>query len=71
MLREQGMTVDENERLKRIAALRRERRGYVQAGKDDRVKQVDEQLKYYGYKPQDARRTPPEDRSETPPRQTK
>jgi hypothetical protein len=34
---------------KQIAALLRERAGLVQAGKDDRVKQVDEQLKHYGY----------------------
>lgn len=32
-----------------IAALRREREGLVQAGKDDRVEQVDEQLKLHGY----------------------
>jgi hypothetical protein len=34
-----------------IAALKRERAGYVAQGKDDRVAEVDEQLKYYGYEP--------------------
>jgi hypothetical protein len=32
-----------------IAALRRERAGYVARGDDDRVAQVDEQLQRYGY----------------------
>lgn len=34
-----------------IAALKRERATYVARGDDDRVRQVDEQLKHYGYKP--------------------
>ncbi|MFF2331820.1 MULTISPECIES: hypothetical protein [unclassified Streptomyces] len=34
-----------------IAALLREREGLVQRGLDDRVAQVDEQLKLRGYKP--------------------
>lgn len=52
-----------------IAALLRERAAYKQAGKDDRVKQVDEQLKLYGYKSESAtevRRTPPQGRTERP-----
>lgn len=32
-----------------IAALLRERNGYVTRGLDDRVRQVDEQLKHHGY----------------------
>jgi hypothetical protein len=32
-----------------IAALKRERATYVARGDDDRVSQVDEQLKHYGY----------------------
>lgn len=32
-----------------IAALKRERATYVSRGDDDRVKQVDEQLKHFGY----------------------
>ncbi|MGI5288033.1 hypothetical protein ACQEVF_32475 [Nonomuraea polychroma] len=32
-----------------IAALKRERATYASRGDDDRVKQVDEQLKHYGY----------------------
>lgn len=39
---------DQNEKW--IAALLEERRGYVTRGLDDRVKQVDEQLKLRGYK---------------------
>lgn len=34
-----------------IAGLLRERAGYVQRGLDDRVAQVDEQLKLRGYEP--------------------
>ena len=34
-----------------IAALKRERAGYVAHGQDDRVAQVDEQLTRYGYQP--------------------
>ncbi|WP_030387066.1 hypothetical protein [Streptomyces sp. NRRL S-241] len=32
-----------------IAALLREREGYVSKGQEDRVRQVDEQLEHYGY----------------------
>lgn len=32
-----------------IAALKRERANYVTRGYEDRVRQVDEQLKHYGY----------------------
>ncbi|MER5622499.1 hypothetical protein ABT061_15790 [Streptosporangium sp. NPDC002544] len=39
------MARDEN----MIAALKRERATYVSRGEDDRVAQVDEQLKHYGY----------------------
>ncbi|MFJ8842943.1 hypothetical protein ACIRFF_08575 [Streptomyces cyaneofuscatus] len=35
-----------------IAALKRERAAYVAHGKDDRVKQVDDQLRRLGYNPQ-------------------
>lgn len=35
-----------------IAALKRERAGYVARGLDDRVGQVDEQLRHYGYDPE-------------------
>lgn len=34
-----------------VAALLREREGYVQRGMNDRVAQVDEQLKLRGHKP--------------------
>lgn len=34
-----------------IAALKRERAGYVARGLDDRVAEVDEQLEHYGHKP--------------------
>lgn len=34
---------------KMIAALQRERTAYVARGDTDRVRQVDEQLKHYGY----------------------
>ncbi|WP_432116624.1 hypothetical protein [Streptomyces sp. S1] len=34
-----------------VAALLREREGLKQRGLDDRVKQVDEQLKFHGYRP--------------------
>ncbi len=35
-----------------IAGLQRERAGYVARGQDDRVAQVDEQLKRHGYEPE-------------------
>ncbi|MFE7516115.1 hypothetical protein ACFU8I_33515 [Streptomyces sp. NPDC057540] len=47
-----------------IAALLREREGLKQRGLDDRVKQVDEQLKHHGYKP---RRTSAKDPAATTP----
>jgi hypothetical protein len=34
-----------------IAALKRERAGYVARGLEDRVAEVDKQLKHYGYEP--------------------
>ncbi|MFC8156316.1 hypothetical protein ACFUO0_20075 [Streptomyces cinereoruber] len=37
-----------------VAALLREREGLKQRGLDDRVKQVDEQLKFHGYRPRRA-----------------
>ncbi|MYV64441.1 hypothetical protein GT043_00350 [Streptomyces sp. SID2131] len=37
-----------------VAALLREREGLKQRGLDDRVKQVDDQLKYHGYRPRRA-----------------
>lgn len=40
---------EKNERM--IAALLRERSGLASQGKTDRVAQVDEQLKFYGYEP--------------------
>lgn len=40
-----------------IAALLRERAGYVQRGLDDRVAAVDEQLQLRGHKPEPARGT--------------
>lgn len=57
-----------NERM--IAALLRERAGYVAQGKDDRVAQVDEQLVLNGYEGGDkktaARKQPPQGRSSRP-----
>jgi hypothetical protein len=44
-----------------IAALLRERDGYVLAGRTDRAAQVDEQLAAYGYT--DPKRSPPKGRS--------
>lgn len=41
-----------------VAALLREREGYIGRGMDDRVRQVDEQLALRGY-------TPPKDESKT------
>jgi hypothetical protein len=51
-----------------VAALLRERAGYVQRGMDDRVGQVDDQLRLRGYTPADegakeqARTEPPKGR---------
>ncbi|MFF6836025.1 hypothetical protein ACFY84_29970 [Streptomyces sp. NPDC012438] len=45
-----------------VAALLREREGLKQRGLDDRVTQVDEQLKFHGYRPRRAaakEQTPP------------
>lgn len=51
-----------------VAALLREREGYVSRGMDDRVAQVDEQLKLHGATPpQDDQPTTPASRS-TPPK---
>lgn len=53
-----------------IAALLRERSALEQQGKDDRVAQVDEQLKLHGYKSDDekpaARKQAPQGRSSKP-----
>jgi hypothetical protein len=64
------MTDKKNEAL--IAALLREREGYVRNGKEDRVKQVDEQLKVYGYKrdSEETRKTPPVERTAERQRET-
>lgn len=49
-----------------IAALLRERAGYKRRGLDDRVRQVDEQLARYGYKPEPKKRTaPPQQTADT------
>ncbi|MFF6825047.1 hypothetical protein [Streptomyces longwoodensis] len=37
-----------------IAALKRERAIYVNAGDEDRIKQVDDSLRHYGYDPDNA-----------------
>lgn len=60
--------VDKEYAKRMIPALLRERAGLKQAGKEDRVKMVDEQLKLYGYKSPDAdaRKVLPEGRSERP-----
>lgn len=62
------MTVTPDEARKRIAGLLRERQGYVNRNLPDRIKQVDEQLKLYGYKSpvEETRRTPPVGRTERP-----
>lgn len=52
-----------------IAALRRERAGYVARGDADRVAQVDRQLAHYGYQPEpDPAQTPPQDPGPVPQR---
>lgn len=48
------MARDEN----MIAALKRERAGYVARGDEDRVRQVDEQLAHHGYEPEDEQSEP-------------
>lgn len=59
------MTVNAEEARKRIAALRRERTGYVAAGKEDRVKLVDDQIELYG-KILNPRKLAPQGRAENP-----
>lgn len=54
---------------KMIAALRREREGYVRRGLDGRVKQVDEQLRHHGYEPEPDEGDGPQGRT-APPQQT-
>lgn len=50
-----------------IAALKRERAIYVSQGDEDRVRQVDESLEHYGYKPDgDAEQSGPQGRTATP-----
>lgn len=57
------MARDEN----MIAALKRERATYVAAGDDDRVRQVDESLKHYGYEPDgDSEQDGPKGRTSAP-----
>lgn len=54
-----------------IAALLRERAGYAQSGKTERLKLVDEQLKLYGYsKSDDPRKAQPEGRQAGGPQQS-
>lgn len=53
-----------------IGALKRERAGMVAQGKDDRVAQIDEQLKLYGHNPApatEASATEPPKGAKTPP----
>lgn len=61
---------DKNEAL--IAALLRERAGYVQRDLEERIKLVDEQLRLAGYKrdSDEARKTPPVERTAERQRQT-
>lgn len=58
-----------------VAALLRERAGYLSRGMGDRVTQVDEQLALRGHKPDQeaapmARSTPPKNRRQRPPENT-
>lgn len=55
-----------------IAALRRERAGYVARGLDERVAEVDAQLRLAGYRGdgEDARKNPPVARTPERPRET-
>jgi hypothetical protein len=46
-----------------IAALLREREGYVAFGKKDRVKAVDEELKRRGWEDPEAKKQPPKERA--------
>ena len=49
-----------------IAALLREREGYVRRDLKDRVRQVDEQLEHYGYQPEPDETSEPRGRTATP-----
>lgn len=51
-----------------VAALLRERAGYVQRGLDDRIAQVDEQLKLRGHTPPDTQRKDAPAGRSTPPK---
>ncbi|MFM9652762.1 hypothetical protein [Streptomyces galilaeus] len=51
-----------------VAALLRERAGYVARGMDDRVAQVDEQLRLRGAEPPADDKTPPPASRSTPPK---
>lgn len=53
-----------------IAALRREREVYVSRGEDERVAQVDEQLRHYGYDTQADPDTGPQGRTSQAGQQT-
>jgi hypothetical protein len=55
-----------NQRM--IAALLREREGYVRRGLDDRVRQVDEQLEHHGYSGDPDENDGPEGRTAEPKR---
>jgi hypothetical protein len=46
-----------------VAALLREREGYVAFGKKDRVKAVDEELKRRGWEDPEAKKQPPRERA--------
>ena len=63
------MNISDVDRKKWVAALLRERHSYEVAGRDDRVKMVDEQLKLYGHEKQESniRRLPPLGRTEKRP----
>lgn len=52
-----------------VAALRRERAAYVAQGKDDRVEQVDDQLRRLGAAPEPDKAEGPEDRTADSPAQ--
>ncbi|MEV8395921.1 MULTISPECIES: hypothetical protein [unclassified Streptomyces] len=53
-----------------VAALRRERATYARQGKDDRVAQVDEQLRHLGHTPEpDPDSEPPQNRTAKDPAQ--
>jgi hypothetical protein len=56
----------QKEDRKMVAALLREREGYVRRGEEDRVRQVDEQLTHYGYEPEQADELGPAGRATAP-----